>query len=108
MEHTRLTLRNYSSFSAVIFALGMISAGFGALDLIMIAPKGLDAVAATGQGDVLVATAYALLLGVVDVFASRLAIAEGGGTTSRRLPVLLASLLLLLIPPVPTLLPKNL
>ncbi|MFJ9847866.1 hypothetical protein [Streptomyces sp. NPDC101150] len=98
MAHTHLNLRNYSSFATVIFAVGMISAGFGALDLIMIAPKGLDAVAAIAQGDVLVTAVYALLLGVVDVFASRLAIAEGGGATSRRLPVLLASLLLLLVP----------
>jgi Na+-driven multidrug efflux pump len=98
MQHTRLTLRNYSGFSMVILALGLIMAGFGAIDLMMIAPKGLGYVAAAGQGDVLVAAVYAIYLGVVDVFASRLAIAEGGSATARRLPVLFAALVLLLVP----------
>ncbi|CQR66117.1 MATE family efflux transporter [Streptomyces leeuwenhoekii] len=98
MEHTRFTVRNFSSYTTVVLGLGLVSVGFGTLDLIMIAPKGLDQVAAVGQAEVLISAIYAVFIGVVDVFGSRLAIAEGEGLTWRRLPVLATALLLLLIP----------
>jgi Na+-driven multidrug efflux pump len=98
VKHTELTVRNYSGFASVVFVLGVVAVGFGAIDLIMIAPKGLSHVAATGQGDLLVTGIYAFFLGVVDVYASRLAIAEGEGGTERRLLVLAGALGLLMIP----------
>ncbi|MGV9936641.1 MATE family efflux transporter [Streptomyces olivaceoviridis] len=98
MEHTRFTVRNYTGYTSVVFGLGVVSVGFGALDLIMVAPKGLDQAAAVGQADVLISAIYAVFIGVVDVFSSRLAMAEGEQRTSHRLPVLGTALLLLLIP----------
>lgn len=98
MEHTRFTVRNYTGYTAVVFGLGVVSVGFGALDLIMVAPKGLDQAAAVGQADVLISAIHAVFIGVVDVFSSRLAMAEGEQRTSHRLPVLGTALLLLLIP----------
>lgn len=77
--------------------LGVVAAGFGAVDLIMIAPKGVAHVAAVGQGDLLVAAILAAFLGVGDTFSSRLAVAEGEQRTARRLPVLAAALLMLLV-----------
>ena len=98
MKHTELTVRNYSGFASVVLVLGVVAVGFGAIDLLMIAPKGLSHVAATGQGDLLITGIYAFFLGVVDVFASRLAIAEGEGATERRLLVLVGALGVLMIP----------
>ncbi|GAA2740238.1 MATE family efflux transporter [Kitasatospora cinereorecta] len=98
MEHTRFTVRNFAGLSSVILGLSMVTVGFGALDLAMVAPKGLDSVAAVGQADVLVSGIYAFFIGAVDVFASRVAIAEGEGSTARRLPVVALALLGLLVP----------
>ncbi|MGW5652118.1 MATE family efflux transporter [Streptomyces humi] len=98
MKHTELTVRNYSGFATTIFLTGLVSVGFGAIDILLISPKGLDQVAAVGLGDVVNAGLTALLaIGVVDTFSSRLAIAEGRGDLARRLPVLAAALLVLLL-----------
>lgn len=98
MEHTELTLRNFSSYSFVIFVLGTISVGFGAVDLAMVAPLGVEHVAAVGQADLFVTALFAFFLGMVDVFSSRVAIAEGEHTLSRRLWVLVFALLLIVLP----------
>ena len=98
MEHTKLTVPNFAGLSSVIFGLSMVTVGFGALDLAMVAPKGIDNVAAVGQADVLVAGIYAFFIGAVDAFSSRVAIAEGEGSTARRLPVVALALIGLLIP----------
>jgi len=98
VKHTEFTVRNYASYALVILALGLITVGFGTIDLVMIAPKGVEHVAAVGQGELVVTAIYALFIGVVDVFASRLAMAEGEGITASRLPVLARSFLLLLVP----------
>lgn len=98
MKHTYLTIKNYANYASVILMLSVVAVGFGAVDLVMIAPKGLNHVAAVGQGDLVVAGIYAFFIGVVDVFSSRLAVAEGEATIARRLPVLAAGLLILLVP----------
>ncbi|WP_046729985.1 MATE family efflux transporter [Streptomyces humi] len=98
MKHTELTVRNYTGFATTIFLTGLVSVGFGAVDILLISPKGLDQVAAVGLGDVINAGLTALLaIGVVDTFSSRLAIAEGRGDLARRLPVLASALLVLLL-----------
>jgi Na+-driven multidrug efflux pump len=98
MRHTQLTVQNYASFSLVVLTLGLVTVGFGTVDLLMVAPKGLTHVAAVGQGDLIVAGVYAFFIGVVDTFSSRLAVSEGEGRTGARLPVLVAALLVLLVP----------
>ncbi|MGW7543001.1 MATE family efflux transporter [Streptomyces sp. NPDC054770] len=98
MKHTELTTRNYAGFATTIFLTGLVSVGFGAIDILLISPKGLDQVAAVGLGDVVNAGLTALLaIGVVDTFSSRLAIAEGRADLARRLPELAAALLVLLL-----------
>ncbi|MFD8811695.1 MATE family efflux transporter [Streptomyces sp. NPDC059627] len=98
MKHTELTTRNYAGLATTIFLTGLVSVGFGAIDILLISPKGLDQVAAVGLGDVVNAGLTALLaIGVVDTFSSRLAIAEGRADLARRLPELAAALLVLLL-----------
>lgn len=98
MKHTELTTRNYAGFATTIFLTGLVSVGFGAIDILLISPKGLDQVAAVGLGDVINAGITALLaIGIVDTFSSRLAIAEGRADLARRLPVLAGALLILLV-----------
>ncbi|MET8628885.1 MATE family efflux transporter [Kitasatospora sp. NPDC004669] len=94
--HTKLTARNFNGYAAVVFMLGMATVGFGAVDLAMIAPKGVAHVAAVGQGDLLVLGIYAFFQGAVEAFSSRLSVAEGANRTAQRLPVLLAALLVIL------------
>ncbi|RKN38373.1 MATE family efflux transporter [Streptomyces hoynatensis] len=96
MRHTRLTPGNYASFATVMLATGLVGTGFGLVDLLMIAPKGVGHVAAVGQGSIVLLAVSTFFLGVVEAFSGRLAIAEGAGTTARRLPVLATTLLLAL------------
>ncbi|MEV8327643.1 MATE family efflux transporter [Kitasatospora sp. NPDC056731] len=95
--HTRLTARNFNGYAAVVFMLGTATVGFGAVDLAMIAPKGVDHVAAVGQGDLLILGIYSFFQGAVEAFSSRLSVAEGAERTAQRLPALLAALLTILI-----------
>jgi multidrug resistance protein, MATE family len=97
VQHTRLTPRNYAGFATTIFLITSVSVGFGAVDLIMITPKGVDHVAAVGQAELFVAAMSAFFIGIVDTFSSRAAMAEGRGTTAQRLPVLAAAFVLLLL-----------
>jgi Na+-driven multidrug efflux pump len=97
VRHTRLTLRNFAGYSSVVLTLSLVASGFGAVDLLMVAPHGVQHVAAVGQGDLLTVGLLACFIGVGDAFTSRLAVAEGEGTTARRLPVLAASFLVLVI-----------
>ncbi|MFF0145161.1 Na+-driven multidrug efflux pump [Amycolatopsis sulphurea] len=97
MQHTQLTARNYGSFASLIVVLGFATTGVGAVDLAMIAPKGVQHVAAVGQGDLLVTGVLAFFLGVVESFSSRLALAEGERTTAQRLPVLAGALLVMVV-----------
>lgn len=97
MKHTELTVRNYSSFAVTILLMSSVGVGFGAIDLAMIAPKGVLHVAAVGQADLIVAGLFALFSGVVDTFASRLAMSEGRGGGLERLGVLGAALLIMAV-----------
>jgi multidrug resistance protein, MATE family len=94
MRHTEFTLRNFSGFAVVIFLISTVSVSFGAVDLLMVAPKGIEHVAAVGQGDLIIIGLFAFFGGFVDVFSSKLAMAEGRGESARRLPVLVGALLL--------------
>ncbi|MFF5283965.1 MATE family efflux transporter [Streptomyces sp. NPDC013171] len=98
MKHTQLTVRNFTDLSGTVFAIMLVSVGAGAIDLLMIAPKGLDHVAAAGQGELIVTAAFAFFIGLTDTFSSRLAMAEGQGTSAQRLPVLAGAFLLALVP----------
>ncbi|WP_326782482.1 MATE family efflux transporter [Streptomyces longwoodensis] len=93
-QHTQLTRHNFSSFAVVILLATSVQVGFGAVDLAMIAPLGVDYVAAVGLADLIVMGLTAYTTGLVHVFASRLAIAEGEHSASQRLPVLAAALAL--------------
>jgi len=95
VKHTELTVRNYSSFAFVVLLISSAQVGFSAIDLLMIAPKGVTHVAAIGQADVIIAGLFAFFTGAIDTFSSRLAMAEGDGRTSARLPVLAGALTLI-------------
>jgi Na+-driven multidrug efflux pump len=97
MKHTELTVRNFAGLAFVDFLIGTIAVGFGALDLIMVAPKGVTVVAAVGQADLIIIGLAAFFGGVVDVAAARLAKAEGGGQTMSRLLPLAAAFGLMLV-----------
>ncbi len=97
MKHTDLTVRNFGSLSTTVFMISLLSVGFGTVDLLFVAPQGETHVAAVGQGAVIVSAVITFFGGVVDVFSSRLSIAEGAGRRSQQLPVLLGALVLLLI-----------
>lgn len=98
MRHTELTPRNYADFTSTIFLMGLVIVGFGAVDLIMVAPTGTEHVAAVGQGEIIFSGLTALLsIGVVDTFSGRLAVAEGRGETTERLPALVGALVLLIV-----------
>lgn len=88
MKHTQLTIKNFSSLAIAEFLIGSVTVGFGVIDLIMIAPKGSLYVAAVGLADLLIIGLFAFFGGIVDIFAARLAQAEGSGQTMRRLPTL--------------------
>ena len=83
-HHTDLTFRNFSSYAAFAFATGLVTVGFGATDLLMVGVLGVTHVAAVGQGDLIVTCILAATVGVVDVFAARLAAAEGVGDRGTR------------------------
>lgn len=97
-DHTRLTPRRFVSFSSSMFAIGLISVGWGALDLAMLAPFGEDNVAAMGMGEAVTMTISAFLAGLIDAFSGRVAQAEGAGETGRRLPLLFCAFLVVLLP----------
>jgi Na+-driven multidrug efflux pump len=78
----------------VVFVTSSVVVGYGAVDLAMVAPLGVDYVAAVGLADLIVVGVSSYAGGVVAVFASRLAIAEGEDSTVRRLPVLAGAFLL--------------
>jgi multidrug resistance protein, MATE family len=90
-DRMRLTLRNFASFSVAMLAIEFVMMGSGAVDLLMITPKGVDYVAAVGLADVIVLGVFSFFTGLVHVFGSRLAIAEGERSTARRLPILVAA-----------------
>ncbi|AJE87485.1 integral membrane protein [Streptomyces albus] len=95
-RHTELTTRNFAGFAWVVLLISCVSVGFGAVDLLMVTPKGLLHVAAVGQGELIVSGVFAFFVGVVDIFTARLAVAEGENARAHRLPVLVWALLPLL------------
>ena len=84
-----LTARNFAGLVSTSVTLGVLSTGFGAIDLVMIAPLGTAHVAAVGMGELIVAAVFAILFGYSDLFAVTLAQAEGSGTADVGLPRLL-------------------
>ncbi|MFI6080793.1 MATE family efflux transporter [Streptomyces sp. NPDC051217] len=93
MKHTELTRRNFAGYAGVVLLMSSVGAGFSAVDLAMVAPLGLQYVAAVGLADLVVTGVLAFAGGLVRVFCSRLAIAEGEEERARRLPVLVGALL---------------
>lgn len=96
-EHTRLTPRAFAGFTGSMFALGLLSVAFGTVDLAMIAPLGVEQVAAVGLGDAVVVLILAFAAGSIDISTNRLAKAEGTGTTGASLLLLLSALTLVLL-----------
>jgi MATE family multidrug resistance protein len=90
--HTVLGPRTFLSFAGTMFAIDVISVGYGAVDLAFIAPFGIVMVAAVGLGDLVTLLYMAFFAGVVDVYAARLARAEGRSSTWRDFPRLIGAL----------------
>lgn len=95
--HTRLTKRNFAGFAGMMLLLELIIVGMGAVDLLMIAPKGVIHTAAVGLGDLITIALFSFFVGLVHTFASRLAIAEGEQELGTRLPVLAGAGMLVLL-----------
>jgi MATE family multidrug resistance protein len=89
MRHTTLTIRNFGEFAVTSVTLGLLSTGFGAVDLAMVAPFGASHIAAVGLGELIVATHFAVLFGYFDLFGTKLAQNEGADASGARLPTLL-------------------
>lgn len=83
-RHTVLTQGNFYSYAWVAFAIGMVTVGFGAIDLLMVGVLGIQHVAAVGQGDLIATSILVAFVGFVDVFAARLASFEGANTKDAR------------------------
>ena len=90
-SHTVLSPRTFVSFASTMFAIDLISVGYGVVDLAFIAHGGTVMVVAVGLGDLVTLLYMAFFAGVVDVYAARLARAEGC-SQMRRLPRLLGAL----------------
>lgn len=96
-EHTDLSPRSFASFSAVIFGLGLLMVGFGVVAVAMVAPFGLEAVAAVGLGESVIMLISAFFIGFIDVFTARLARAEGTGRTESAFPQLVRAFLIAIV-----------
>lgn len=92
--HTVLSPRTFASLAGTMFAVDLLSAGNGAIDLAFVAPFGALMVAGIGLGDLVTALFMAFFAGIIDVFAVKLARAEGRNDASRLLPKLFAALLI--------------
>src|SRR4029453_10463342 len=86
--------RTFVSLAGTMFAVDLLSAGNGAIDLAFVAPFGALMVAGIGLGDLVTALFMAFFAGIIDVFAVKLARAEGRNDASSLLPKLFAALLL--------------
>lgn len=95
--HTALTPRNFAGFAAMMLLIEFMIVGMGAIDLLMIAPLGLQHIAALGLGDLIAIALFAFFTGLVHAYASQLALAEGQGTVAKRLPDLAAAALVILL-----------
>ncbi|MCR1163002.1 MATE family efflux transporter [Paenarthrobacter sp. UW852] len=93
-SHTVLSPRTFTSLAGTMFAVDLLSAGNGAIDLAFVAPFGVLMVAGIGLGDLVTALFMAFFAGIVDVFAVKLARAEGRDDAGKLLPTLFAGLLL--------------
>lgn len=94
-DHTALNTRNFLGLAFMSTVIGLATVGIGAVDLVMIAPKGATHVAAVGLGDLVIVAGFSFFGGVFDIYSGRLATSEGAGTTAGRLPVLAAALAML-------------
>src|SRR2546423_1449598 len=88
MRHTTLTVRNFGEFVLTSVTLGVLSVGFGAVDLAMVAPFGASHIAAVGLGELIVSALFAVLFGYSDLFGTKLARAEGADATRAGLATL--------------------
>lgn len=77
-KHTEFNRGSFLSFTAVMFAIELLHTGYGVVDLFFISKFGIEMIAAVGLGDLIVLLYLAFFRGTVDVYASRLARAEGG------------------------------
>ncbi|WP_231745601.1 MATE family efflux transporter [Arthrobacter sp. EpRS71] len=92
--HTVLSPKTFVSLAGTMFAVDLLNAGNGAIDLAFVAPFGALMVAGIGLGDLVTALFMAFFAGIIDVFAVKLARAEGRNEASRLLPKLFAALLI--------------
>lgn len=90
-DHRQLAPGTFSGLAFAILAIDLIAVGNGVVDVIFLTPFGLEAIAAMGLGDSVVLLFFAFFAGVVDVYASRLARAEGKGHTAHAMVRLLTS-----------------
>lgn len=99
MRHTDLTPRTWCSYTITIFLTGLISVGYGAVDLVMVAHKGAPAIAAVGLGEIIAGALFALLgLGIVDSLSAHIASEEGCNNLENKINIFLGAMVVLLIP----------
>lgn len=82
VSHGSVSVRNFYEFSIAILATGLLNIGFGAIDIVMLVPFGVSAVAGVGLANILLAAMLALSYGFLDQTATSVARATGGGRFS--------------------------
>lgn len=73
MQQRRLQSANFAKYAIISFVLNVIISSFGAVDMIMVASLGAGTLAAIGLGELITATAFAVLSGYADLYVTTLA-----------------------------------
>jgi multidrug resistance protein, MATE family len=97
-DHTALSLRTFGGFATSMLLIGLISVGFGTVNLAMVASSGTSVIAGIGLGDLLVSCLLAAFVGLVDAFSAGVARAEGSGVGDEKLAAQVGGFLVLLVP----------
>lgn len=73
MRQTRLSPANFGKLVTTNLLLGLLLSGFGAVDMVMVAPFGANVLAAVGLGELVTVTAFAIISGFSDLYVTTLA-----------------------------------
>ncbi len=92
MRQIRLSPANFGKFVATNLILSLLLSGFGAVDMVMVAPFGAHVLAAVGLGELVTVTAFAVISGFSDLYVTTLARQVGSRQrTIRRTNLLFAN-----------------
>lgn len=88
----RLSPSNFGKFVTTNLFLSLLLSGFGAVDMVMVAPFGAHVLAAVGLGELVTVTAFAVISGYADLYVTTLARQVGSfQSATRRTDLLFAN-----------------